>query len=127
MLNPNSEIAIPEETRQTAKAAFPKGSLYITLRDELGPIFEDETFADLYPSLGQPAESPARLALVTIMQFLENLTDRQAADAVSILAGKYTTDSRQHCTSDSRQRCTTLRTDANWKSAGLGGNVKEFL
>jgi transposase len=81
MLNPNSEMAIPEETRQTAKAAFPKGSLYITLRDELGPIFEDETFADLYPSLGQPAESPARLALVTIMQFLENLTDRQAADA----------------------------------------------
>jgi transposase len=52
------------------------------MRDELGPIFEDTAFAHLYPNLGQPAESPGRLALVTVMQFVENLTDRQAADAV---------------------------------------------
>lgn len=52
------------------------------MRDELGPIFDDDTFAHLYPRLGQPAESPARLALITVMQFMENLTDRQAADAV---------------------------------------------
>ena len=54
----------------------------MVMRDELGPIFEDEEFADLYPNLGQPAESPGRLALVTVMQFIENPTDRQAADAV---------------------------------------------
>lgn len=82
MLTPNPNTEIPELTQQVAHAAFPKGSTYMTMRDELGPIFEDEAFAELYPSLGQPAESPARLALVTVMQFAENLTDRQAADAV---------------------------------------------
>jgi transposase len=82
MLKPNLSMKIPEETKETAKAAFPNGSLYITLRDELGPIFEDEEFAEFYSNTGQPAESPARLALITIMQFLENLPDRQAAEAV---------------------------------------------
>jgi transposase len=52
------------------------------LRDELGSLFADREFQELYPSLGQPAESPARLALITVLQFMENLTDRQAADAV---------------------------------------------
>jgi transposase len=69
---------------------FPKGNLYIHLRDTLGTIYQDELFADLYPTRGQPAEAPWRLALVTIFQFLENLTDRQAADAVrSRLDWKY--------------------------------------
>jgi transposase len=54
----------------------------LTLRDTLGSIFSDELFKDLYPTLGQPAESPGRLALMTVMQFLENLSDRQAAEAV---------------------------------------------
>ena len=48
----------------------------------MGPLFEDDKFAALYPTLGQPAESPARLVLVTILQFMENLTDREAADVV---------------------------------------------
>jgi transposase len=48
----------------------------------LGVIFEDKDFADLYPIDGQPALSPVRLALVTILQFREGLSDRQAADAV---------------------------------------------
>ena len=52
------------------------------MRDELGTIFTDEQFADLFPNVGQPAETPWRLALVTVLQFAENLTDRQAADAV---------------------------------------------
>jgi transposase len=41
-----------------------------------------QQIGELYPSTGQPGESPARLALITVMQFMENLTDRQAADAV---------------------------------------------
>jgi transposase len=82
MLKPESDQQIPAETLQVAKAAFPSGNIYITLRDVLGPIFEDQTFQDLYPRLGQPAESPGRLALITLMQFLENMSDRQAADAV---------------------------------------------
>jgi transposase len=82
MLRPERNHEIPELTRFVAKEALPDGSIFMTLRDELGPIFEDEDFADLYPSVGQPAESPARLALVTVMQFADNLTDRQAAQAV---------------------------------------------
>ena len=74
--------AVPEMTVQVAHAAFPKGSPYLTLQDELGPIFVDEDFLDLYPEDGQPALSPWRLALVTILQFREHLPDRQAAEAV---------------------------------------------
>jgi transposase len=52
------------------------------MRDELGSLFNDEQFVDLFPNVGQLAEAPWRLALVTVMQFAETLTDRQAADAV---------------------------------------------
>jgi len=82
MLKPSFEPEIPEETIKVAKAAFPNGNMYLSLRDTLGPIFEDETFQDLYPALGQPAESPGRLALITVMQYVEDLSDRQAAEAV---------------------------------------------
>lgn len=73
---------IPEETAQIAQAAFPKGNTYMRMRDELGPIFADEQFTELFSERGQPAASPAQLALVTVMQFAEGLSDRQAADAV---------------------------------------------
>ncbi len=73
---------VPEETERVARAAFPKGNVYMTLRDEFGPVYEDTEFAELYPVRGQPAEAPWRLAMVTVMQFAEGLTDRQAADAV---------------------------------------------
>ena len=82
MLKPESSYQIPEETVKVAKAAFPNGNIYLTLRDHLGSIFNDATFKDLYPSLEQPAESLGRLALITIMQYLEDLPDRQAAEAV---------------------------------------------
>jgi transposase len=60
------------------------------LRDELGSLYTDDQFADLFPTHGQPAEAPWRLALVTVLQFMEHLTDRQAADAVrDRLAWKY--------------------------------------
>ena len=70
--------------RSHARAAYPKGNVYMHMRDELGTIYEDESFANLFPipNTGQPAEAPWRLALVTIMQFAEGLSDRQAADAV---------------------------------------------
>jgi transposase len=81
-LHPHSVDPVPEQTARVAKAAFPKGTIYMTMRDELGVIFEDEDFAHLFPSRGQPAMAPWRLALVTIMQFAEGLSDRQTADAV---------------------------------------------
>lgn len=82
MLKPNTTSTIPEETRRVAKAAFPKGNLYVRIRDEFGALYQDEDFAELFPGRGQPSLSPWRLAAVTVVQFLENLSDRSAADAV---------------------------------------------
>src|SRR4051794_6037493 len=81
-LRPDDEHPIPEATRRVARAAFPKGTLAMRLADRLGAIYRDEQFAALFPVRGQPALSPARLALVTVLQFVEGLPDRQAADAV---------------------------------------------
>jgi transposase len=69
-------------TAQVAQAAFPKGCLAIRVRDTLGELFEDGQFAGLFAVRGRPAVSPARLALVSVLQFAEGLSDRQAADAV---------------------------------------------
>ena len=81
-LRPQPVPPVPQETARIARAAFPAGNPYLTLRDEFGTIFSDEDFAHLYPTRGQPAEIPWRLALVTVLQFVEHLSDRQAADAV---------------------------------------------
>ncbi len=74
--------SIPEETARVARAAFPKGNPYMRMHDQLGPIYSNPMFAHLFPNNGQPAEDPARLALVLIMAFAEGLSDRQAADGV---------------------------------------------
>ena len=81
-LKPTDARYVPEETARVAKAAFPKGNLAIFLRDELEGLYSDELFTDLYPVRGKPAEAPWRLALVTILQFAEDYSDREAADAV---------------------------------------------
>ena len=81
-LHPQEIPPVPEETARVARAILPQGNRYLLLREELGTIYSDELFADVYPRLGQPAEQPWRLALVTVMQFMENYTDRQAAEAV---------------------------------------------
>jgi transposase len=74
---------VPEATAAAVRAAFPKGNLYVDLRTEFGTLYEDQLFADLYPPQGRPVEvAPWRLVLVIIMQYIEGLTDRQAADAV---------------------------------------------
>src|SRR6266446_10686104 len=81
-LHPYLIEPVPEETARVARAAFPKGHPSLTLRDHLGTIFQDEDFATLFPAWGPPGLPPWRLALVTLMQFRENLADRQAAEAV---------------------------------------------
>lgn len=74
---------IPAETSRVAQAAFPNGNVYLKMRDEWGILYQDEQFRDLFcSSSGQPAQSPAHLALVTVMQHMEALSDRQAAEAV---------------------------------------------
>ncbi len=81
-LHPHPIESMPEATATVAHQAFPKGNRYILLRDELGTIYTDEELTTLFSAYGQSAISPWRLAVVWVMQFLEDLTDRQAADAV---------------------------------------------
>ncbi len=81
-IQPTPIDPVPDHTIRVARAAFPKGNPYLTLRDQLGVIFQDDDFVDLYPATGQPGLSPWRLAWVTILQFRETLSDRQAAEAV---------------------------------------------
>jgi transposase len=81
-MHPQEISPVPEETARVARAANPKGNVYMRMRDELGSIYEDQMFTALFPRRGQPAEAPWRLALVTVMQYMEGLSDRQAAEAV---------------------------------------------
>jgi transposase len=81
-LQPQPAYVIPEETRRIAHAVFPNGALCLRLVEALGQLYLDEQFAALFPTRGQPAASPARLALVLVLQYVEGLSDRQAADAV---------------------------------------------
>src|SRR6266567_505745 len=74
---------IPEETRRLIRGLGPKGTMVTQLRDALGPIYSDEPFAHLFPKRERAAEAPWRLALVTVLQAIKGLTDRQAAEYVS--------------------------------------------
>jgi transposase len=81
-LHPTVSGEVPASTATVARAAFPRGNPYLRLRDQLGTIFTDAQFAPLFAPCGRPAECPWRLALVTLLQFAENLSDRRAAEAV---------------------------------------------
>ncbi len=81
-LHPHQPEAVPEETARVTQAAFPEGNRSVRIREALDTIYDDDMFAPLFPTRGQHAESPWRLALVTLFQFAEGLSDRQAADAV---------------------------------------------
>jgi len=81
---------VPEAMARVAHAVFPRGNVFMQVRDAKGSIYTDEAFADLFPTHGQAALAPWRLALVTVFQFMEHLTDRQEAFAVrDRLAWKY--------------------------------------
>ena len=68
-LHPEEIPPVPDETVRVASSAFPKGNLYMRLRDELGVFYEDEDFASLYAQRGQPAQAPWRLAMILVMQY----------------------------------------------------------
>jgi transposase len=75
-------FAVPEDTARVARAAFKQGNPYLLIRDELGVLYRDSQFAELFSHRGRPAESPGNLALVSVMQFAEGLSDEQAAAMV---------------------------------------------
>lgn len=77
----------PEPDRQIAAAIAAKyrgrraRPLAVQIRDRLGEWLQDADFAAAFGVRGRPGWSPSRLALVTVLQRAENLTDRQAAEA----------------------------------------------
>jgi transposase len=82
-LRPEPLPAIPDATVAAVRAAFPTCNLSVDLRAEFGTLYTDQLFTDLSPPEGRPvAVAPWRLALVLVMQYIEGLTDRQAAAAV---------------------------------------------
>jgi transposase len=81
-IHPQTIKPVPAETARIARLAFPKGNPYLTLRDEVGTLYTDQDFTTLFSGYGQTAIAPWRLALICLMQFIEDLTDRQAAEAV---------------------------------------------
>ncbi|MFF5232702.1 transposase [Dactylosporangium sp. NPDC000521] len=73
---------VPELTARVVRASFPKGTLAVRIRDALGPLFTDELFVRAFSAVGRPAASPGASALVSVLQYAEGLSDRQAADQV---------------------------------------------
>jgi transposase len=82
MLRPQPIDPVPEDTARVVRAVFADGHPYLGLADECGDLFNDDLFAPLFPTHGQPALAPWRLALVTVLQFAEGLSDLQAAHAL---------------------------------------------
>ena len=69
-LHPQKGWTIPPQTIEVAKAAFPKGNVYMKMYEQIGQLYQDRDFVCLYRAhCGQLAFSPARLALITVMQF----------------------------------------------------------
>src|SRR5260370_42250717 len=81
-MQPRPWPEVPARTARVAWRAFRRGALAMRVRDELGAWYDDAVFAAGYGVRGKPGISPAQLTVVTVLQFAENLTDRQAADAV---------------------------------------------
>ncbi|WP_456302978.1 transposase, partial [Streptomyces mirabilis] len=81
-LESRSEDGVPELTARVVRASFPRGTLAMRIREVLGALFTDEDFVAALPDRGRPAISPGALALVSVLQYAEGLSDRQAADQV---------------------------------------------
>src|SRR6266542_4291871 len=73
---------VPELTARVARSSFPKGNLAMRIREELGEVYADARFAAAFGARGRPGISPGQLMMASVLQFTEDLTDRQAADAV---------------------------------------------
>jgi len=81
MLRSNLHESIPSETVRVAQAALSRNNRYVKLGKQFGAVFSDQTFASLFPARSQPAAAPWRLALVTVLQLAEGLSDRELSAA----------------------------------------------
>jgi transposase len=81
-VRPRPGAEVPELTARMARASNPAGTTAMWVRDRLDGLWSDEDFAGWYPRDGRPGISPAQLATVSVLQFLLELSDRDAAEAV---------------------------------------------
>lgn len=81
-LKPQPRQGVPEETARIARQVYRKGNIYMAIHDELEGVFSDEDFVEMYAKDGKPGVMAWRLALVSVMQYMEGLSDSQTADAV---------------------------------------------
>src|SRR5712671_3388425 len=81
-MQPRPWPEVPELTAKVARSSFPKGNLAMRIREELGEVYADARFAAAFGVRGRPGISPGQLMMASVLQFSENLTDRQAAEAV---------------------------------------------
>ena len=81
-IRPCLGVEVPELTARVARASNPAGTTAMWVRDRLDGLWEDDDFAGWYPRDGRPGISPAQLATVSVLQFLLDLSDRDAAEAV---------------------------------------------
>ena len=86
-IRPRLGVEVPELTARVARASNPAGTTAMWVRDRLDGLWEDEDFAGWYPRDGRPGISPAQLATVSVLQFLLDLSDRDAAEAVRCRTG----------------------------------------
>jgi transposase len=73
---------VPSLTAQVARVSNPGGTTAMWVRDRPGGPWNDEDFVGWYPRDGHPGLSPVRPATVCVLQFLLDLSDCQAAEAV---------------------------------------------
>jgi hypothetical protein len=73
---------VPELTAKMARSSSRQGNLAMRIRDELGEVYADARFAGAFGVRGRPGISPGQLMMASVLQFSEDLTDRQAAEAV---------------------------------------------
>ena len=81
-MRPRPWPGVPELTARMARASSPRGNLAMRIREELGEVYADARFAAAFGVRGRPGISPGQLMMASVLQFSENLTDRQAAEAV---------------------------------------------
>ena len=81
-LRPEPIGEVPAEIIRVARSTFPNDTVVTRLRNKFNAPYEGEDFRESFPKQGQAGLAPWRLALVTVLQLLEHLSDRQAADAV---------------------------------------------
>lgn len=83
-LKPQPPREMPEETARIGNQLLASESPYRLVGEQLYAKYRDEDFVDLYPAEGQPGLSPVDLAFVTAFQYMEDLADRAAAEAVRL-------------------------------------------